>query len=247
LPLKLTYAGERFVEKARQILDLENQLMREIEDIAAFEKGHIVLGVPLFSGSFLLPVFLSPFKQKYPKIKVSITEKNSSELEQLLLKREIDFAISNIFTQCEEIIYENVLSEEIFLAIPRNQKRPASHSIHLCELQDNNFILLKQGTMLRQIANECFKEAHFKPKIFLESVSIITVVQLVKFGNGITFVPYTIARLSNLPKSFLYRIQEPVQNWDIVIAYKKGRYLSKLDQAFIAIAKETLTAQNFNL
>lgn len=241
MPLKLTYAGECYVEKARQILNLNNQLLREIEDITTFKKGRLILGVPLFSGAFLLPVILPMFHQKYPGIELVIIEKTSSDLEQSVLKEEVDFAIFNTPSHSEGIVCETILTEEIMLAIPPDRKSPLNYSVNLSELKDKHFILLRRESTLRQIVNEYFKLAGFNPRIFIESRNIITVSQLVKAGSGITFIPETIAYFSGIPRNFLHHIEGSVQSWNLVLTYKKGRYLSKLDQAFITVAKEVLS------
>ncbi|GJM74892.1 hypothetical protein HMSSN036_71080 [Paenibacillus macerans] len=64
---------------------------------------------------------------------------------------------------------------------------------------------------------------------------------LVAAGMGITLVPRFIARAkrSELIPAYL-PLAEPVPSRTLVIAYRKGRYLSKAAEAFIDTFKATM-------
>ena len=83
VPLKITFAGELFLEKARQILDLERQLKQQMEDIANVNFGRITIGVSPYIGSYIMPYILPRFYEKYPKVTVILLEKNILELERM--------------------------------------------------------------------------------------------------------------------------------------------------------------------
>lgn len=66
--VELTYAGSVFVEKAQQIVDMTDQLRREMEDIADMRKGRLVVGSLPMTGSHVLPHVLPVFRESYPNI-----------------------------------------------------------------------------------------------------------------------------------------------------------------------------------
>ena len=45
-PLTLTYAGKRYIEEAKKIIDINENIKKELQDIAGCQKGLIVLGIP---------------------------------------------------------------------------------------------------------------------------------------------------------------------------------------------------------
>ena len=53
-PLTLTYAGEKYVDTARKILLLNDNLRKELADIGMGEKGKISLGMPLERAGYML-------------------------------------------------------------------------------------------------------------------------------------------------------------------------------------------------
>src|SRR6476661_10176500 len=56
--VEITHAGEVFVEKAQEILDMVNQLKKEMEDISQMRKGRLVVGCLPITGTHILPLVL---------------------------------------------------------------------------------------------------------------------------------------------------------------------------------------------
>ena len=67
-PLSLTPAGEKYVETAQMILELDSGLKKELSEIAKGKKGVITLGMSHARASFFLPYFLPAFRRKHPGI-----------------------------------------------------------------------------------------------------------------------------------------------------------------------------------
>ena len=85
LPIRLTYAGERYIAGIKNMLAMKHQLDAEMEDIAGFKKRRLVIGIPSSFSSVWLPQILPPFLLKYPGTEIQIIEGLSQELEKLLV------------------------------------------------------------------------------------------------------------------------------------------------------------------
>ena len=90
-PLTLTYAGEKYVDTARTILRLNDNLRRELVDIGLGEKGRIIFGLPTERAGYMLPRVIPPYKKMFPQVDVQIYEAMSDDLLSALLKDEINF------------------------------------------------------------------------------------------------------------------------------------------------------------
>jgi len=101
-------------------------------------------------------------------------------------------------------------------------------------LKKEPFIFLKKGQGFRQITEELCHVAGFNPAIVFESSNIETVQSLVSTGMGIAFVPSMVARNLNSPYAPVYLTLQGKPHRTLVIAYRKGRYMSKAAEAFIA-------------
>ncbi|SFK89631.1 DNA-binding transcriptional regulator, LysR family [Paenibacillus sp. 1_12] len=236
--VEVTYAGALFVEKAQTILDMIEQLKREMEDISQMRKGRLVVGSLPITGAHVLPLVLPVFQANYPEIEIVLMEETSAHLEQMTANGQIDISLLSIPLQDESLTYEPIIEEEILLAVPQHHRlaewaSSPQKTLDILELRDEPFIALKKGQGFRQIALELCAEYGFKPNIVFESSNIETVQSLVAAGMGIAFVPHMVSRggWSEHAPTYLSLSTKPTRT--LVIAYRKGRYLSKAVSAFM--------------
>lgn len=251
-PLRLTYAGELYVETAKRILDLNDQLSQQMEDAANSKKGRLTIGLSPFRSAYILPKVLPLFHEKFPGIEIVLVEGTSTELEDFAMKGTTDICIMTLPIEDKLYSYEPILTEEILVAMSPNHSlhtkinmkldsklhRPV---INLKLLSEEPFIMLKQNQKLRQIAVNLCKQAGFKPKVVLESKSIETIHALALAGIGITLIPDSLTWSLHKPdQPIYYSIEELDARRTLVAAYRKGRYLSVAARAFIEMMKNIL-------
>jgi DNA-binding transcriptional LysR family regulator len=248
-PLKLTFAGELYVETAKRILDLKDQLYHQIDDIANFKKGRITIGLSPFRSTYIMPKVLPFFHEKFPGIEVILVEGTSSELENLAMKGTTDLTLMTSPIQQNIFDFETIMTEEILVVLPPNH--PIQNKVHyttadksirpfinLKALRDEPFILLKKDQKLHKIATFLCEQSGFSPRIILESESIEAAHALVTAGMGITFVPDTLTLFRQAPPYPIYcSLEQSRPTRDLVVAYRKGRYLSVAAKEFIANTK----------
>ena len=246
--VELTHAGESFVTHARRILNAVEELKQEMDDISQLQAGKVVVGSMPITGSHLLPYVLPEFKNQYPGIQISLLEDTSQHLEKLTAAGGTDLSLLSLPLQEPSLTYEIVGEEKILLAVPpghRLAERSAANPVKIEELRDESFIVLKKGQGFRDLIIGLCQEAGFEPDIVFESNNMETVQSLVAAGMGVTLVPKFIARAkrSELIPAFV-PLSEPVPSRTLVIAYRKGRYLSVAAEAFIQTFKQTLADRN---
>ena len=101
---------------------------------------------------------------------------------------EIDFCISSVPIEGEEIVWEPLITEEIFLVVP-SVPFIRRENIHLHEVKDEPFISMNTGYGFRHLTDEFCKEAGFTPHIAFEVDEPTVISDLIKQGLGIAFVP----------------------------------------------------------
>jgi LysR family transcriptional regulator, hydrogen peroxide-inducible genes activator len=62
-----------------------------------------------------------------------------------------------------------LMAEKLFAALPKQHALAKRHSVSLEELQDDAFLLLRDGHCFRETAVAACKRAHLNPKIIFES------------------------------------------------------------------------------
>ncbi|WP_046215070.1 LysR family transcriptional regulator [Paenibacillus wulumuqiensis] len=245
--VELTHAGSSFVEHAQKIIDSVEQLRKEMADISQLQSGRVIVGSMQITGSHLLPHVLPVFRAAYPQIDVVLLEDTSLNLEKLTASGQTDLSLLALPLTESSLTYEPVAEERIDLAVPpahplAQRFLAGDHTpVKLSELKDESFIVLKKGQGFRKIVFDVCSEAGFEPQVVFESNNIETIQSLVATGMGVTFVPHYIARARRGEFLPVYLpLEEPVPSRTLVIARRKGRYLSKAAEAFIETFKETM-------
>jgi DNA-binding transcriptional LysR family regulator len=239
--VELTQAGHVFVEKSQSILDAVEQLKQEMDDMAQMRRGRLVVGTLPITGSHVLPLVLPEFGAKYPQIEVVLVEETTAKLEQLTASGGTDISLLSLPLIDNSLAWQPFLEEEICLAVPPSHPLVGrSGSIDIAELANEPFIGLKRGQGFRQITVELCQQSGFTPSIVFESSNIETVQSLVAGGMGIAFVPQMLTRSrgSDMSPAYLPLANKPTRQ--LVVASRKGRYLSKAAEAFIATLNSTM-------
>ena len=71
-PLSLTYAGKKYVETAKEILRLRDNLRRELTEIGAGETGEINIGIPTERAGYMLPRVAGKFHESFPRVQLHL-------------------------------------------------------------------------------------------------------------------------------------------------------------------------------
>lgn len=253
VPLKLTMAGEIYVDTARKILSLEQALGNQLRDMDENQYGKLSVGVSPYSG---LPIsVLKPFFDVYPNYKVDIQDSvGTAERLRMLEQGELDLCIQPIFEALgSKFVTEEIMSDHLVLAVPReyafNERvcfrasDEASYPIietgMLRLLNDKPFISINAGKRLRSSINRLFLQADIGPWIKAVCHSSGSCVDMVNAGLGFTIVQFAHVKYREaLPNVKCYLIDQDSVRTKIAAIYMKSRYLSKAARTFIDIVKD---------
>lgn len=257
-PMKLTYAGELYQKYVEESIRREKVLMETLKEIQENERGEIRIGVPSFRGTFILPDILPLFHQKYPKVRVSLTEGFSSFLFNELMNENIQCCISNPTDTLNYTLLDSefLYREEIYLAVSTNYLRLREFVADPEEVRrmnrnrqypifdirgvaDEQFFMTKPRQSMTHVVEQ-FLNAH---KVHLTNVmrstNLDTCINLAYSGMGLTFAPDISFRRDYFPKNLLYfRVAEENITWDHTAFFKKDAYISRHCRAFVEIMKE---------
>ena len=193
-PIKLTFAGEIFVNWATKILKSEEEIKEEIDRITNDNEIKIVVGMATHRCIYVLPAVIKQFKKEYPRSLVVVKEYPTPTLEKMLLNGELDLLVD--IENPDTYSYKNILlkKEKILLDIP---DKYLSIGDELYAFKGVPFIMLSKEQMLGRMARELCKKYKFEPKISVECKNIETAHSLVQQGLGVTFVPELFAKYNN--------------------------------------------------
>ncbi len=248
-PLKLTLAGEIFIKKTLEILELKKDLWRELQDLSDNLVGNISIGISPNRSLYLLPYFFSELKNIFPNIRVEIVEKNSQELEKGILDGRIDVAIISLPLTNADLDYIKFFEEELFLVAHKNSKYSKKFiegKVDFSLLAEEKFILLKEKQKLRSVIESIFLKNKFIPNIYLETENQECVLEMISLGMGIGFTSNMILKNKRWSDNIEgFPLKEEGLNRDFAVVFKKNKKLNNVEKEFIEILKKNLNYSSY--
>ena len=204
--VELTDAGDAFLVDARRILaDVENALAK-VRRTARGEQGRIVVGFTS-SAPFhpFVPAVLRTFRELYPRVSVVLEENGTAELIAALLSERLDAAFIRAPVPAGDGVgVHALLQERMLAALPADHPLaggrygvPLTGPIALSDLAEETFILYRRDTgpgLYDGIVGACHK-AGFMPRVEQEAPRIVSTLNLVASGFGITIVPESLSTM----------------------------------------------------
>lgn len=227
--LTLTYAGERLVKRAYQIMKLYDEVEMEFCELNHMRKGILKLGSAERLGALVLPGLLKRFKELYPNIQIDIVEENSMVLEEKLLLGALDIAILCLPLKNSNINYQVFYEDPIYAALPSGHPLNQFGCLRdgedmpyfpLDRLRGADLILTKNFKKTRMAANRILKFLDGDYSVSLESQNIETVIRLVASGMGISLIPAIFSKVYSTGDEIRYyqldAAFKPVWQWAVI-------------------------------
>jgi DNA-binding transcriptional LysR family regulator len=203
--VELTDAGTEFLERARSILDQVDRAFATTRRTARGEQGRVVVG---FTSSTpfhpFMPRVIRSFREMSPLVSLVLEESGSGELVQGVRNEEIDAAfIRSPVADVVGLVVRPLLAEEMLVAVPAGHALSKGGSLNrappipLSALANETFVLYKRpgGPGLYDTIISACRGAGFGPRVGQEAPRIISTLNLVAAGLGVSIVPASLSRL----------------------------------------------------
>lgn len=92
--VKLTPAGQRYVEYARRILGLHDEAIRAARGEADPENGSVRLAAVTSAGELLIPAALASFRARYPGVALTLEVASRNAVWPMLARHEVDLVVA---------------------------------------------------------------------------------------------------------------------------------------------------------
>lgn len=245
VPLRLTYAGETYIDSAKKILDIEGEMLERMKDIQGGKMGKIYIGVGFLNSVTLVPNIVNMYRQQFPDVEIMVDEDMEPNLKIKADAGDLDLIFAT--SKFEDLQYERVelFQEDFLVAVPKNmsigssgQKSGVIETIDVDKVKDIPFILLKSNTYIRQIVEDSFSRNGIKPKCAAVCTSAIGAYGMVKAGAGATLIPYSTYSNDYSANIDYYRIADNNYKRTVSLYYNKNRYIPHIIREFISVSKE---------
>ena len=265
-PLELTEAGRLYMDYLEKDDALREQLKQNLSDITGLQTGKVTVGGAGFFNIAYLPLAIASFVEEYPGVSVSIVDGRVPELVSMAQKGMLDLFITPINDEPERFVYEELLEEDVFLAVPTEWEvnRQLSRKAVACPGGDGRavensdgravpltreefaclcretFIVLKSDQDIGRKMQALFASYGCRPDRVITAGQTMTSLALTQSGVGVSLITESSLRnchLTNPPA--LYLADSDICRRRMFIAYPRNKYLSQASRELIRILRES--------
>jgi LysR family transcriptional regulator, hydrogen peroxide-inducible genes activator len=250
-PVVPTETGRSIIEQARKVLSETAEIREIVENQRQTLTGELRLGIIPTLAPYLLPLFLKNFSEKYPDVRLIVSEITTENIIQKLKKDTLDMGIMATPSGDGDLFESPLFQERFVVYASKDEKILDKRYLLANDIDVNRLVLLEEGHCMRtQVVNLC-ELRQMKNQIanvFYESGSIETLKNLIEMHAGVTILPELAMR--NLSKNQFKNIRffqdpAPVREISLVTyrAFVKKRLAEALRNEILAALPTELRTQ----
>jgi DNA-binding transcriptional LysR family regulator len=246
--VELTDAGRALLTDARDVLSRLELALATARRTARGEQGRIAVGFTS-SAPFhpLVPRVIRTFRDGNPLVAMAIEEGNGGQLHDALRNERIDVAIIRSHRAAPEgLTLEPLLEEKMVIAMPAGhrlavqQGKSSDKGLPLRALANESFVVYYQQQwpgLYESIVTAC-SAAGFSPTVGQLAPRILSALNLVAAGLGVTIVPASLQQLHMDGISFRPIGGRPQAMAPLNLVFRRGD-TSAVVRRFIELARRT--------
>ena len=232
--LQITETGKHFLQYTTHIVDLFENLEREVKNFETM--GVLRIGSSITIGNYLLANYIAEFKQTHPEINVKVIIDNSDAIQQRVLTNQIDIGLIEGIMHSDYIIDQKFRDDELILICANNHPFAVQQSVELFQLKKENLILRESGSGGRELFDSTMTMLGLEISPAWESTSTQAILSAVRANLGISVLPYLLVKESLDRKEIIqFRVKEIQLKRHFSIIYHRNKFLTQSAKDFIAL------------
>lgn len=234
--LHITEGGKKLLQYATHIVGLFEDMEKEIKNFDA--TGIIRIGASITIGNYLLPGYITQFKQIRPQMDVKVIIDNSEKIQQYILSNQIDIGLIEGVVHSSYIIEHKFRDDELVMICGNDHPFANQKNIEILKLQRESFILREAGSAGREIFDSTMTSQGIKILPAWESTSTQAIIRAVQANLGISVLPYLMVK-DSLERKEISQFQLIGIRFkrSFSVIYHQNKFLTQSAKDFIALCK----------
>jgi len=245
--VELTPAGQGLLDDARALLSGVERAASRARAAAMGQPGRISIG--LTTSAALHPGVtraLRAYADRHPAVSLDLHANSAAGLTEALLREEVQVAIMRAaVARPADLVFEKLAQENMLIALParhhlvRRRASGALAPISLRALARERLILVRRHAapgMYGNLVDACHK-AGFAPLVVAEVEQMLTAINLVAAGVGISLVPASIREIRQQGIAYCPVSDAPSLVAPLTLVYRRGE-APPIVADFIALSRK---------
>lgn len=194
----LTEAGKAMMDAATRVMEELGRAVSDAKRLDAGESGSLAVGFPATVAVTVLPRIMHDFRDRNPRIDLSLQEVPSVEQTERIRAGSLDLGFVNEPIAKPDLQSITVLVEPFFLLLPaRHKLLHRRGAVPVEALSGEGFIMFprKLGPAFHDRILAICAAGNFTPRVIQEALTWTTIAGLVDANVGVSLVPASVRRL----------------------------------------------------
>lgn len=228
----LTYAGELFLARARQVLEQLDGARADLAELGAVRRGQVRIGATQVLGSLDLPPALAGFRRRYPGVSLALHTGLIAKLLGMLSAGEVDVVVGPVHDDLPaRYLARPLVKESLVLVTAPGHRLAAERNPTLGAVRGEPFVCLSADSRLHEILTAAAAAEGFVPRIEFETHSPASIRELVSAGLGVALLARSAAEGAG-PAIEIHHLTRPPPHPPIGLIRLRGRPPAPAARAF---------------
>ena len=232
--ISLTPEGESLRQHARELLERAEATHLAMRELHGLVKGELRIGIPSMLGSYYFPPLLMGFKARHPGIRLTVVEAGARRLQRMIADGELDLGVVIDDEASRHLERRRLVREEMVVCVPQGHPFAGRPGVTAEAFFREPLVLFQDGYFHREFVDALSRRTGHSADIAFQSNLIPLTKAIVRQGFGITTF---LRRVVDEPTLEAVSFDPPA--WlELSLAWARGAYLSRAEQAFVDFVME---------
>ncbi len=227
--IALTPEGQTLRQHARELMERAEATHLAMRELHGLVKGEVRIGIPSMLGSYYFPPLLMGFKARHPGIRLTVVEAGARRLQRMIAAGELDLGVVIDDEASHPLERRQLIREEMVVCVPEGHAFSGLERVSPEAFFREPLVLFQDGYFHREFVDALSRRTGLTANIAFQSNLIPLTKAIVRQGFGITTF---LRRVVDEPALVAVSLDPPA--WlDLSLAWARGAYLSRAEQAFV--------------
>ena len=185
--VRLSTAGELFIDHIRKHLSETEKLKSQIEDLSGLRRGHVTIACTQAALPFFIPNEIQKYQEKFPHVNFSVLNKDGTEAAIALLNHTADIAL--VFDQLRQSDFQTAyaIPQSVHAIMAKSHFLASKSQVSISECLNYPLALPTQKYGLRKTLENIFDKLLTRITPTIEADSYVFLQNYISNSNAIGF------------------------------------------------------------
>jgi DNA-binding transcriptional LysR family regulator len=191
--IRITPAGESLLQLSHRVFQDVQDTVSAISETQESLRGTMRLVGGMTVCLYVFPALLAEMRRTHPNLDLKITVGSADRSIAMLRSGAGDLGLVTLPVEATDLVSVPVLQEELLLTTYPAHPLAEKRQIVPADLNKQPFILFETGSVTRRLVDEFFTRERIEPDIIMETENVEIIKAMVRYGLGISIVPWQAA------------------------------------------------------